>query len=34
MLPSGHRVYQEHAQQLDDVPNQPVILAHALRIAR
>jgi hypothetical protein len=34
MLPSGHGLYQEHVLQLDGVPNQPVILAHVLRIAR
>ena len=34
VLPSGYRLYEEHAFRLDSVPNQPTILAHALVIAR
>jgi len=34
ILPSGCRLYEEHAFRLDGVPNEPTILAHALVIAR
>ena len=34
VLPSGYRLYEEHALQLDGAPNQPSILAHALMMAQ
>jgi hypothetical protein len=34
VLPAGVDLYQEHALLLDGTPNQPTVLAHALRVAR
>lgn len=33
-LPSGYRLYEEHALRLDGSPTQPSILAHALMVSR
>jgi hypothetical protein len=33
-LPSGYRLYDKHAMQLDGTPNQPYVLAHALLVQR
>jgi hypothetical protein len=34
MLPSGYRLYEEHALGLDGSPNRPSVLAHALMVTR
>jgi hypothetical protein len=34
MIPPGVNTFREHALQLDGKPNEPIVLAHALKIAR